>query len=421
MLSMCSRLCLVCDCLSCALVCSHTVLYDAFYSYLCRCYWNGILGPSSWQPCNPQSAKPQLGQFKIIEEFTLDGPTTSGESSTPDNESEEHVETTIQSESAPPPVNDAPSDSRQPINKLVQENTESIPVNVETSDITHTVKVETPVQADSGTESSKTLPCLKDLKVVVHKLDNLVNEEPTGSANSPVETELKPIITSVCVYNLRSSQPYEGDTDDNDDEPKQKRSKGARPSRSGPSPERLLAHANALINKVSSFVLKPSNEPSNDGTVSNVETSSQTNDQMLPVEMSSSTPVCNKLAHTIRCKICIDSFCSIKELNEHHRKDHGIVDCEQCDKKFATQSSLDKHMYLHSDLRFVCEDCGQSFPFKSRLEQHQITHQTELSFMCKHKGCSRGFKNKGDFNRHMLSHKDIWFKCTRTRGTEILT
>ena len=25
----------------------HTVLYDAFYSYLCRRYWNGILGPSS--------------------------------------------------------------------------------------------------------------------------------------------------------------------------------------------------------------------------------------------------------------------------------------------------------------------------------------------------------------------------------------
>ena len=114
-------------------------------------------------------------------------------------------------------------------------------------------------------------------------------------------------------------------------------------------------------------------------------------------ETSSSTPICNKPARTIRCKICIDSFCSIKELNEHHRKDHRIVDCEQCNKKFATQSLLDKHMYLHSDLRFVCEDCGQSFPFKSRLEQHQITHQLELSFMCKHKGCSQGFKNKGHF------------------------
>ena len=175
----------------------------------------------------------------------MDGPTTSGESSTPDNESEEHVETTIQSESAPPPVNsegtDALPDSRQLINKTVQENTESIPVNVETSDITNTVKVETQVQADSGTESSKTVPCLKDLKVVVHKLDDLVNEEPTGSANSPMETELKPIITSVRGYNLCSSRPYEEDTDDNDDKPKQKRSKGARPSRSGPSPERLLA------------------------------------------------------------------------------------------------------------------------------------------------------------------------------------
>ena len=200
---------------------------------------------------------------------------------------------------------------------------------METSDITNTVKVETPVRVDSGTESSKAIPYLKDLKVVVHKLDDLVNDELTSSANSPVETELKPIITSVRGYNLHSTRPYEGDTDDNDDEAKQKRSKGACPSRSDPSLERLLAHANELINKVSSFVSKPSNEPSNDGTVSNVETSSQTNDQMLPVETSSSTPVCNKPARTIRCKICIESFGSIKELNEHHRKDHGIVELFQ--------------------------------------------------------------------------------------------
>ena len=48
-LSVCSRLCLVANCslwLS-VLLCSRTVLYDAFYSYLCRRYWNGILGPSS--------------------------------------------------------------------------------------------------------------------------------------------------------------------------------------------------------------------------------------------------------------------------------------------------------------------------------------------------------------------------------------
>ena len=44
-LSVCSRLCPTKNwALS---LYSRTVLYDAFYSYLCRRYWNGILGPSS--------------------------------------------------------------------------------------------------------------------------------------------------------------------------------------------------------------------------------------------------------------------------------------------------------------------------------------------------------------------------------------
>ena len=119
----------------------------------------------------------------------------------------------------------------------------------------------------------------------------------------------------------------------------------------------------------------------------------------------------DKQAHTIRCKICIESFGFIKELNVYYRADHGIVDCEMCDKKFATQTALDKYMYMHEDLCFVCEDCGQSFPFKSRLEQHRITHQADPSFMCKQKGCDHSFKNRGDLNRHLQSHDDVWYKC----------
>ena len=63
-LSVCSRLRLATDCCSALLryclsslysnsnyqlhcTAARTVLYDAFYSYLCRRYWNGILGPSS--------------------------------------------------------------------------------------------------------------------------------------------------------------------------------------------------------------------------------------------------------------------------------------------------------------------------------------------------------------------------------------
>ena len=35
-----------------SLECPRTVLYDAFYSYLCRRYWNGILGPSKGKSTN---------------------------------------------------------------------------------------------------------------------------------------------------------------------------------------------------------------------------------------------------------------------------------------------------------------------------------------------------------------------------------
>ena len=45
-LSVCSRLCLVTNCSALCALMRRTVLYDAFYSYLCRRYWNGILGPS---------------------------------------------------------------------------------------------------------------------------------------------------------------------------------------------------------------------------------------------------------------------------------------------------------------------------------------------------------------------------------------
>ena len=50
-LSVCSRLWLVTNCSALSatapVLLPRTVLYDDFYSYLCRRYWNGILGPSS--------------------------------------------------------------------------------------------------------------------------------------------------------------------------------------------------------------------------------------------------------------------------------------------------------------------------------------------------------------------------------------
>ena len=115
---------------------------------------------------------------------------------------------------------------------------------------------------------------------------------------------------------------------------------------------------------------------------------------------------------SVKCKLCSFSCGSVQSLNEHHKKDHGIVSCTICGKNFETKTSLDKHMYYHTkEHSFCCKECGQSFPFKSRLIQHQITHTKELLFMCKLDQCDKGFKNRGDLNRHMKSHSDVWFNC----------
>ena len=111
-------------------------------------------------------------------------------------------------------------------------------------------------------------PPMKDLKVVVPKLNETDIDVWSDKVRSyytyspHVETELKPVIVSVRGYSLRSAKHQNDGTDVlgdsvNDDEPVPKKAKDSRPSRSGPSPERLLAHANALINKVSSYVTKP--------------------------------------------------------------------------------------------------------------------------------------------------------------------
>ena len=77
-----------------------------------------------------------------------------------------------------------------------------------------------------------------------------------------METDTKPEISKVRGYGLRSAEKHgvnQIKEEASQDEPVLKKARDTCPPRSGPSPERLLAHANALINKVSQFVMKPVN------------------------------------------------------------------------------------------------------------------------------------------------------------------
>ena len=53
-----------------------------------------------------------------------------------------------------------------------------------------------------------------------------------------------------------------------------------------------------------------------------------------------------------KCKICGESATSVKDLNAHHRSSHNVQFCDDCGKGFSTRSALEKHVYIHKELRF---------------------------------------------------------------------
>ena len=155
--------------------------------------WKHEICTLHWHPRNPQPVqlKPNLGQFKIIEEYTLDEPTTSGESSTEDNGETEHVETATSQEFSPPDT------------KLVKQNNELSPIPVETLTDKSTVKVETSLVVNPEAKPPPDdYPPMKDLKVVPKlnetDIDFWSDKVRSNYTYSPhVETELKPVIVSV--------------------------------------------------------------------------------------------------------------------------------------------------------------------------------------------------------------------------------
>ena len=89
-------------------------------------------GTFHWEPCNPQpiQPKPNLGQFNIIEEYTLDDQTTSGKGSTMDNGDTQHVETTT------------PQVSATTVSKTEEKSSEPPSSHMETTFIENSLKVE---------------------------------------------------------------------------------------------------------------------------------------------------------------------------------------------------------------------------------------------------------------------------------------
>ena len=118
----------------------------------------------------------------------------------------------------------------------------------------------------------------------------------------------------------------------------------------------------------------------------------------------------HKKIRKFRCKLCNYVTCLRKDANRHHKANHGKCICHKCGRSCNTPSTLERHMYTHSENRpHVCRTCGERFAFEGEYKQHRFKHRHIAAFPCNQ--CEKRFMCKGELVKHVVVHKKILQKC----------
>ncbi|XP_038218432.1 zinc finger protein 836-like [Zerene cesonia] len=95
-------------------------------------------------------------------------------------------------------------------------------------------------------------------------------------------------------------------------------------------------------------------------------------------------------------------------LTQHIKYTHNTKpQCELCQKTFANQNNLKRHMIIHSGIKeFVCDICSKRFNQKITMQTHRLTHINSTTCNL----CDTVFEDKAALTLHKESDE-----CTRSK------
>ncbi|XP_073340645.1 uncharacterized protein [Pagrus major] len=117
----------------------------------------------------------------------------------------------------------------------------------------------------------------------------------------------------------------------------------------------------------------------------------------------------------LRCRVCLKSFASQDDLNNHLSRTHledEFYECDLCKRVFTNLKECEYHVQLHKGLMYIaCDKCGRNFSCQKSLIRHQ-KKTCFSSFKCT--DCAKIFTKKNALLKHSFSHLGLLpYTCVR--------
>ncbi|CAK1548882.1 unnamed protein product [Leptosia nina] len=110
------------------------------------------------------------------------------------------------------------------------------------------------------------------------------------------------------------------------------------------------------------------------------------------------------------CSLALPDFLSYTQhMNKHNTKTTErklVYKCDKCLRKFALETSLQRHLKKHDNLeyKYVCKSCKREFKYQAHLENHiLLVHTRDRGYRCDL--CEQSFISLDALNVHKEVHK----------------